>query len=82
MRYGADQGKHPEDQPGDRRRPEGSEQAELICLLELVGRHQVRHGRVFGGVQNSEAHEARNWTTYSQVSWLAKPTEALIGIVR
>src|SRR5215469_8122753 len=34
------------------------------------------------GVQKSEAHDARNCTTYSQVSWLAKPTVALIGIVR
>src|SRR5580704_10448708 len=33
------------------------------------------------GVQNSDAHEARNWTMYTQVSWFAKPTDKLIGMV-
>ena len=34
------------------------------------------------GAQNSDAHEARNWATYSQVSLLAKPTTRFSGIDR
>ena len=53
-----------------------------LACSSLSGGTRFGTDASLAGVQNSDAHEARNWTTYIQVSWLAKPTDRLIGMVR
>ena len=73
----ADQGEQPEEQAGDRGGAEGAEQAVLVGLLELVRGTRFGTEASLAGVQNSEAHDARNWTVYIQVSSFAKPSVRL-----
>src|SRR5215472_2267002 len=53
-----------------------------LACSSLAGGTRFGIDASLAGVQNSEAQQARNWATYSQVSWLAKPTTRFSGIDR